>query len=216
MDGNTTTNCTDKDEKQVHAQGSSWGFLSWFKSNNPKPEKENPTASVKEQLKLEELEKLKRKGELLRAAQRREHERSLQYVVNSRQATPEESVVNEESTVDFMRKSSSSNSEEVLVKSVHKKMVHLDPSTDLAMSLPNQALETPEQLVGQYSPENLCLEVGGAKPDIQTLNENNTESLIGSVEEMSTATFEDRDCLTATDIEDFNFNELAKELQPGV
>merc|ERR1719320_2226902 len=79
MEANTNaTKVENKDEKQGNAQGSSWGFLSWFKSNNPKKEKEDPTASVKEQLKIEELEKLKRKGDLLRAAQRRESERTLQ------------------------------------------------------------------------------------------------------------------------------------------
>merc|ERR550534_3417151 len=84
------------------------------------------------------------------------------------------------------------------------------------MSSPRKVPWSKEQLSGHHSPENLSLDDGGSITDAQLLNENNSESILGSVEEMSTVTFEDKDCLTATDIEDFNFNDLAKELQPGV
>jgi len=205
-----------KSEKQGDAQGSSWGFLGWFKSRNPNKEKEEPTASVKEQLKLEELEILKRKGELLRAAQRRESERNLQNVMSSPPNTEDEDRMNKKLQSGSMSQPSSFNGDETLVKPGDQNQVLPAVNFDTATCSPCKTPCLNELYVGQESLDNLSWDEGGSGFDSQILDENHTDSFVESIEDMSTVTFEDKDCLTATEIEDINFNDLAKDLQPGV
>jgi len=203
-------------EKQGDTQGSSWGFLGWFKSRNPNKEKEEPTASVKEQIKLEELEILKRKGELLRAAQRRESERNLQNVMNSVRNTEDEDKMNKKLKSGPMAQSSSSDGGETWGKPVDQNQVLPAVNFHTATCSPCKTPCLNEQYLGQGSFDNLSLDEGGSAFDSQILDENNTDSFVESIEDMSIVTFEDKDCLTATEIEDINFNDIAKELQPGV
>jgi len=212
--GGSTTTQKKENDKDEDAQVRSWGLFNWFKSNNKEEGKED-TASVRERIEIEELEELKRKGDLLKAAQRRESEMH-QNARNVKPTTEDDNTINKESQSDLMRNSSSTNGDEISTNNINQNHVLPAYSSHLAMSSPSRVPWSKENSLGQDCPEDLCLEELRSMVDNQTLNENNTESLVESVDEMSTATLEDKDCQTATDIEDFNFNDLAKELQPGV
>jgi len=162
---------------------------------------------------LEELEKLKRKGELLRAAQRRESERTLQKsipVMNSQK-------VEEGNKTELLGESFGQVNDYSHKPMKQKRILPSIPIPTRAspvlpaIGTPNQINYSKEQFIERSFPDKFSLDDNGS-----TMNTNNCESLIESVEDMSTITAEDKDCLTATDIEDFNFNDLAKELQPGV
>merc|ERR1719319_1473337 len=190
-----------------------WNFLSWFRSRNPK-ESEEQSPSVREAIQKEELEALKKKGDMIAAVQRRERETAEGGKGGLLPASP---VKSPKAGSPANPRSPASGPAALTVKSsgLYPGLLPASPPNDPLSSAspppPDRRPSTPQaQTVTTPTsapPKPFEPPPIDEKMEIatQTTEEGNfRDDRAGSIIEEG---------LTATDIEDFDFGELATQLQ---